>query len=441
MSKKRSWVQHKSINVAKNNAALCACVRVAVKRACFLLALFMGLEKKIETASDRWVGVVDGGAARLDSVASFESCARHDTAHCPSSCLFPHNPTTALYSPLAFLASHSSSPPHPPAQPHPQPTATTHVCRVCSFLCARHSTRQSQQAGTGTMVVPKLLPYDVHEPPKGFDSFTAKVHEFIPLSAQRAFRDRHAHWFDRAVSVSAIALAARHPKALLRFLALRRTAQVFQYGHESSQQVVELHRCGKQDAPVVVFMHGGAWFSGRPWMYRLIATALNRQGLDVGIVGYGTYKTLPPVPGTPMPPPLEGTGDFSVVLGHVVRTSLILPTFCFSSSFLLNLSFSHSLFSCTKYHVFHFLPISFPTLPTFLPPSFSPRSLIHLLPPSFILTGPSNRRPAALPRIPHVRPPQPLQRQRHPHLPLGAFLRRARLQPLAPAPSPGSAWL
>lgn len=168
------------------------------------------------------------------------------------------------------------------------------------------------------MVVPKLLPYDVHEPPKGFNSFTAKAHELIPLSAQRAFRDRHAHWFDRAVSVSAVALAARHPKALLRFLALRRSAQVFQYGHESSQQVVELHQCGKQGAPVVIFMHGGAWFSGRPWMYRLIATALNRQGLDVGIVGYGTYKTLPPMPGTLLPhPALEGIGDFSVVLGNV----------------------------------------------------------------------------------------------------------------------------
>lgn len=171
------------------------------------------------------------------------------------------------------------------------------------------------------MVVPKLLPYDVHEPPTGFDSFTARVHTFIPLSAQRAFRDRHAHWFDRAVSVSAIGLGLRHPKALLRFLSLRRTAQVFQYGHESSQQVVELHRCGKQGAPVVVFMHGGAWFSGRPWMYRLIATALNRQGLDVGIVGYGTYKTLPPLPSTPLPDPaLEGTADPSVILGHVVRT-------------------------------------------------------------------------------------------------------------------------
>ncbi|GAB5031269.1 isoprenylcysteine alpha-carbonyl methylesterase icmel1-like [Nannochloropsis oceanica] len=168
------------------------------------------------------------------------------------------------------------------------------------------------------MVVPKLLPYDVHEPPKGFNSFTAKAHELIPLSAQRAFRDRHAHWFDRAVSVSAVALAARHPKALLRFLALRRSAQVFQYGLESSQQVVELHQCGKQGAPVVIFMHGGAWFSGRPWMYRLIATALNRQGLDVGIVGYGTYKTLPPIPGTLLPDPaLEGIGDFSVVLGNV----------------------------------------------------------------------------------------------------------------------------
>lgn len=207
------------------------------------------------------------------------------------------------------------------------------------------------------MVVPKLLPYDVHEPPKGFNSFTAKAHELIPLSAQRAFRDRHAHWFDRAVSVSAVALAARHPKALLRFLALRRSAQVFQYGLESSQQVVELHQCGKQGAPVVIFMHGGAWFSGRPWMYRLIATALNRQGLDVGIVGYGTYKTLPPIPGTLLPDPaLEGIGDFSVVLGNVV--SLSLPSSLF---FLppLEIHPLHSFVSCTLMCQYPLYPCSY----------------------------------------------------------------------------------
>jgi len=168
------------------------------------------------------------------------------------------------------------------------------------------------------MVVPKLLPYAVHEPPTGFDSLTAKAHRIIPLSAQRAFRDRHAHWFDRAVSVSAVALGIRHPKALLRFLSLRRTAQTFHYGHESPDHFVELHRCGKPGAPLVVFMHGGAWFSGRPWMYRLISTALNRRGMDVGIVGYGTYKTLPPIPGTRLPDPaLDGTADPAVVLGHV----------------------------------------------------------------------------------------------------------------------------
>ena len=113
-------------------------------------------------------------------------------------------------------------------------------------------------------------------------------------------------------------MGIRHPKALLRFLSLRRTAQTFHYGHESPDHFVELHRCGKPGAPLVVFMHGGAWFSGRPWMYRLISTALNRRDMDVGIVGYGTYKTLPPIPGTRLPDPaLDGTADPAVVLGHV----------------------------------------------------------------------------------------------------------------------------
>jgi len=40
---------------------------------------------------------------------------------------------------------------------------------------------------------------------------------------------------------------------------------------------------------VVVFVHGGAWGSGKPWMYRLASIPFLEMGLAVAIVGYRTY--------------------------------------------------------------------------------------------------------------------------------------------------------
>ena len=97
------------------------------------------------------------------------------------------------------------------------------------------------------MVVAKLLPYDTHLPPTGHSAFTRKVHELLPVSLQHSLRDRHlGPWLDRAVGASAVALAVRHPKTFVRFLGLKRRGQVFQYGHESAEQTVEIHRCGKE---------------------------------------------------------------------------------------------------------------------------------------------------------------------------------------------------
>ncbi|KAL7520649.1 hypothetical protein ACHAWX_005366 [Stephanocyclus meneghinianus] len=39
----------------------------------------------------------------------------------------------------------------------------------------------------------------------------------------------------------------------------------------------------------VFFVHGGAWGSGRPWMYRLVAPIFLEYGFVVAIVGYRTY--------------------------------------------------------------------------------------------------------------------------------------------------------
>lgn len=119
---------------------------------------------------------------------------------------------------------------------------------------------------------------------------TRRLHELLPLGLQHALRDRYlGSVFDSGVKASALLVGLRYPRAVLKYLSLGRNAQVYQYGFETARQTVEVHRCGQPGAPVVVFMHGGAWYSGKPWMYRLMAAGVLRQGMDFCVVGYNPY--------------------------------------------------------------------------------------------------------------------------------------------------------
>jgi acetyl esterase/lipase len=42
---------------------------------------------------------------------------------------------------------------------------------------------------------------------------------------------------------------------------------------------------------LVAFVHGGAWGSGFPAMYRLVAKPFLNKGMTVAILGYRTYPT------------------------------------------------------------------------------------------------------------------------------------------------------
>lgn len=75
------------------------------------------------------------------------------------------------------------------------------------------------------------------------------------------------------------------------------TFESIQYG-DHSMQVIHLMRplfFEKDDTMyrrkdrLVVFIHGGAWGSGRPWMYRLVARPLLQLNYSVGVIGYRTY--------------------------------------------------------------------------------------------------------------------------------------------------------
>ena len=70
-----------------------------------------------------------------------------------------------------------------------------------------------------------------------------------------------------------------------------------QYG-DHPMQVAHLMRplCNEKDGTthgeaerLVVCIHGGAWGSGRPWMYRLVASPLLQLNYSVAVIGYRTY--------------------------------------------------------------------------------------------------------------------------------------------------------
>lgn len=82
-------------------------------------------------------------------------------------------------------------------------------------------------------------------------------------------------------------------KALVR----ENTFECIQYGDHPMQMahVMKPLSFEKEDDPyhkrdrLVVFVHGGAWSSGRPWMYRLVARPLLQLNYTVAVIGYRTY--------------------------------------------------------------------------------------------------------------------------------------------------------
>jgi arylformamidase len=88
---------------------------------------------------------------------------------------------------------------------------------------------------------------------------------------------------------------ARRPDApeLLQDLA-RRSADYRQqadavldcgYGDDERERI-DLFRCGKRGAPLLVYLHGGYWQRGDKSIYSYLAEPFNAAGVDAAIVGY-----------------------------------------------------------------------------------------------------------------------------------------------------------
>ena len=99
------------------------------------------------------------------------------------------------------------------------------------------------------------------------------IHALVPISAQHQLGSlvRSVHCGQRRANVYLPAMACYDRSALPRYVSVSRWATSARYGRDD-QQVLEVYRnpaeLGK-DAAWVMFVHGGAWGSGRPWMHRL----------------------------------------------------------------------------------------------------------------------------------------------------------------------------
>ncbi len=107
------------------------------------------------------------------------------------------------------------------------------------------------------------------------DNFSRRLHKWIPLSFQRAFRDSGS--FRSIADASVLVSALMMPHFGYRFIALGSRQRSFQYGSTDRHMIHVIdHDEGDEgdtgnDDNVLVFVHGGAWGSGKPWMYRLSA--------------------------------------------------------------------------------------------------------------------------------------------------------------------------
>ena len=68
---------------------------------------------------------------------------------------------------------------------------------------------------------------------------------------------------------------------------------------EGEKNKLDLFRCGKPNAPLYVFVHGGYWQRGDKSVYSFIAESFVKSGIDVALIGYQsvsyTHLTLPTI--------------------------------------------------------------------------------------------------------------------------------------------------
>lgn len=148
------------------------------------------------------------------------------------------------------------------------------------------------------------------------DDFFREFRRKVPTQIQHLFRDSGVlrTIVDTSVLLAIQPLLDEHPSALGDFLRLTGQAkflplipEIYQSETKLTTNVsVQKLRYGpnprqflsllEPDTPAIrnstiIFVHGGAWGSGFPEMYQLVATPFLNQGFRVAVLGYRTYPT------------------------------------------------------------------------------------------------------------------------------------------------------
>jgi acetyl esterase/lipase len=143
---------------------------------------------------------------------------------------------------------------------------------------------------------------------RNLDVVTRVLHRVVPLRLQHRFRDVGGvrYLLDGVAIVGSVFLCAVRPALVSQYRCLGGSMTRLQYG-ETSEEMLDIYDYCKDNKgnftreqpanktdtenSVVVFVHGGSWGSGQPWMYRLITAGLARSmNASKGIVlGYPVY--------------------------------------------------------------------------------------------------------------------------------------------------------
>jgi pimeloyl-ACP methyl ester carboxylesterase len=131
------------------------------------------------------------------------------------------------------------------------------------------------------------------------DVVTRALGAWLSVASQNRFRDSGGfrRLVDFLVVLSAPAIPLSAPSAGWNFLMLTKRVKKLRYGLNSLQYIdfflpydpAETFTNTRSARRLIFFVHGGAWGSGEPWMYRLVAGAFLELGYAVAIVGYRTY--------------------------------------------------------------------------------------------------------------------------------------------------------
>ena len=132
------------------------------------------------------------------------------------------------------------------------------------------------------------------------DKFTQKFIPKLPISISNALRNNFEQIVDHLTKVLISILVTFKPQLILRFFNLKNRIKTIQLNvndnnndfyknnnnnennnmkknYKKNDEYLEIFDGPDKTGNVLIFVHGGAWGSGKPWMYRLVAEGIAKR--------------------------------------------------------------------------------------------------------------------------------------------------------------------